>query len=166
MKINAFNREIYDLKCGTLQSISNIDIDLLASTLSCIDPWKTLEYTHEKIEHYLAQESDASLHRYTLKLDQQLCGVICVRTHWLKGVYLEFLGIVPSYQRVGFGTHIMNWLEIQARLGGFSNLWVLVSGFNKNALAFYKKLGFNQIGIIDDFIKFGHVEIILRKVVV
>ncbi len=93
-----------------------------------------------------------------------LAGIISVRYPWLRGPYLELLGLFPDYQGVGLGSELLRWFEQQARLAN-PNAWVLVSAFNHKARAFYERRGFVAIGAIEALVKPGYDEILLRKVV-
>ncbi len=85
---------------------------------------------------------------------------MCVRYPWLRGACLKLLAIYPSQQGQGLGRDIIQWLELHH----LRNLWTLVSSFNHDARHFYQKMGFVEIGQLDDFIVAGYDEILLRKV--
>lgn len=43
------------------------------------------------------------------------------------------------------------------------NVFLLVSGFNRGAKAFYKRLGYREVGVIPDYIVPGITERLYRK---
>ena len=69
----------------------------------------------------------------------ELAGAIGVRRNWLRGPYLQFLGILPAFQRRGIGSVALDWFEGEARAAQAQNLWVAASDFNARALAFYER---------------------------
>ena len=69
-----------------------------------------------------------------------------------------------AVQRRGVGSEILQWIAAQARRES-SNVWVLVSSFNAPARTFYARQGFNEVGLLKDFVQSGYDEILLRKVV-
>jgi len=154
----------YDLSLCSIEKINKEEAAVLASILSTIDPWKTLSYSEEKLYSYLVTP-DALLSCFSVKQNNQLVGTICVRYPWLKGAYLELLGIMPEYQNLGIGRVLLNWLEAEATKYKAKNIWALVSSFNVDAIDFYYKNSFQRIGDIDNFVKEGYSEILLRKAI-
>ncbi|MFO1431570.1 MAG: GNAT family N-acetyltransferase [Candidatus Competibacteraceae bacterium] len=154
----------YALARGQLRLLQENDIPFIAAALAGIDPWKTLNYPAIDLAHYL-QAIDPALRRYAVHSTAgNLAGVICVRYPWLRGPYLELLGLTVDYQGLGLGGELMEWFTRQARLGA-RNAWVVVSVFNRRAHKFYRCHGFTEVGLIEGLVKPGYQEILLRKVV-
>jgi ribosomal protein S18 acetylase RimI-like enzyme len=86
-----------------------------------------------------------------------------VRRNWLRGPYLQFLGVLPAFQHRGIGSLALTWFENEARTGRAQNLWVAASDFNARALSFYERRGFNRVATLEDLIVKGGSEILLRK---
>ena len=95
-------------------------------------------------------------------MGNEIAGVICIRYPWLLGPYIELLGLKPEYRGLGIGRQIIEWAEKEARRES-KNLWVLSSSFNLDALEFYKKRGFFNIGVIEGLVNSKYDEILLRK---
>src|SRR4029078_5233315 len=87
-----------------------------------------------------------------LLVDDELAGAIGVRRSWLRGPYLQFLGILPVFQRRGIGRVALDWFEGEARAAQAQNLWVAASDFNTRALAFYERSGFRRVAKLADFV--------------
>jgi GNAT superfamily N-acetyltransferase len=85
-----------------------------------------------------------------------------VRHPWLRGPYIELLGVFPDYRGKGLGKQVLAWVETEARRES-KNLWVLTSSFNHQALSFYQSLGFYPIGPIQGLVSPEYDEILLRK---
>jgi ribosomal protein S18 acetylase RimI-like enzyme len=73
------------------------------------------------------------------------------------------LAILPEHQRGGIGRAVMGWLEREARASGSRNCFLSVSAFNIAAIAFYRKCGYSPTAFLDDLIKDGEDEILMRK---
>jgi ribosomal protein S18 acetylase RimI-like enzyme len=129
--------------------------------LSTSEPWVSLKFSATSLAGYLTRE-DAALRRYVVSVDGNLAGVICVRHPWLRGPYIELLGVFPDYRGKGLGKQVLAWVETEARRES-KNLWVLTSSFNHQALSFYQGLGFCQIGPIQGLVSPEYDEILLRK---
>jgi GNAT superfamily N-acetyltransferase len=136
----------------------------LAAALVTMDPWRTLEYQADALALYLSRP-DPTLMRFTIKASGHTAGVLCLRYPWLKGIYLELLALFPPYQGLGLGRQIISWTEARAR-PQTKNFWVAVSSFNHRASRFYLNLGFTQVGCLQDLIKEGCDELLLRKILV
>jgi ribosomal protein S18 acetylase RimI-like enzyme len=137
---------------------------LIGAQLAGMDPWKRLAYPAAELSRYLLWP-DPALHRYTvLTRDETLAGVISVRYPWLRGPYLELIGLIPDFQGAGLGSELIGWFEQQARLVA-DNAWVIVSAFNHKAYDFYRRHGFVEVGVIKELVRPGYDEILLRKVV-
>lgn len=135
----------------------------LSHVLAEMDPWRTLGYTPGALEQYLLRP-DETLYRYVVSVESQPSGVVCVRYPWLRGAYLELIGLDAALQGRGLGRAVLQWIEEQARQA-VPNVWVLVSAFNIRARTFYEQQGFCIIGTLQDFVRPGYDEILLRKVV-
>jgi len=154
---------MYLLASCTLRPVHSVEEGRwLGHLLAEMDPWRTLHYTARALEHYVLRPDEA-LHRYTVVVERQICGVVCVRYPWLRGAYLELIGLGATVQGRGLGREILQWLEEQVRQEAH-NVWVLVSTFNVRARAFYARQGFREVGSLQDFVQSGYDEVLLRKV--
>ena len=138
------------------------DRKAVAGKLATISPWFTLGYSAVQLENYLSA-SDPSLHRYTVMVDEMIAGVVAVRYPWLRGAYLELIGLFPDQQGRGLGTAILQWMEQETKPWA-ANLWVLVSSFNDAAKRFYLRQGFREIASIEALVSVQSTELLLRKV--
>lgn len=151
----------YDLGRVALNAMTETDAETLGAGLAAIDPWRRLNYSAGALAGYLTRD-DPALSRLAIIADGALSGVVAIREPWLRGPYLELLGLLPQAQRHGIGAIVLDWFEAEAPAGA-ANLWVLCSDFNTAALAFYERHGFRRAFAIDDFVRQGSAEILLRK---
>ena len=159
-----FAESSYALSRGQLRLLQESEIPFIAAALAAMDPWKALNYPAADLARYL-RAIDPALRRYAAHSSAgNLAGVICVRYPWLRGPYLELLGLTADHQGLGLGGELMEWFTQQARLSA-RNAWVVVSVFNRRAHTFYQRHGFTEVGVIEGLVKPGYQEILLRKVV-
>jgi GNAT superfamily N-acetyltransferase len=92
-----------------------------------------------------------------------IAGVVAVRYPWLKGSYLELIGLFPDRQGQGLGAAILQWMEQETKPWAM-NCWVLVSSFNDAAKRFYLRQGFKEIANIEALVSARSNELLLRKV--
>lgn len=133
----------------------------LSEMLAGSEPWASLKFSAASLANYLLRD-DAALRRYAISVDGNLAGVICIRHPWLRGPYIELLGMSPGYRGRGIGKQVLAWAETEARYEA-KNLWVIASSFNHQALNFYQGQGFYPIGPIQGLVAPGFDEILLRK---
>ena len=77
--------------------------------------------------------------------------------------YLSLIGTAPWARGQGAGRFLMGELEGMARRAGAPRTSLLVSDFNHAALAFYRSLGYWELGVLPDAAKPGIAERVLLK---
>ncbi len=147
--------------CRLTTPLSEAEAQAVAAMLAASEPWATLRFSAAALAAYLTRE-DPALRRYLISVEGRPAGVICVRHPWLRGPYIELLGMFPEQRGRGLGRRVLAWAEAEARREA-KNLWLVVSSFNHQALGFYHSLGFSPIGTIPGLVSPGHDEILLRK---
>jgi len=157
-----FSSRRYVLPSCTLERLKRPESQALAATLVTMDPWRTLAYRAEALAAYLSRP-DSTFFRFTIRAAGDPAGLVALRHPWLRGVYLELLAIFPPYQGLGLGREIMSFVEAQAR-PHTQNLWTAVSAFNHRARFFYQNLGFLEVACLENLIKEGCDELLLRKI--
>jgi ribosomal protein S18 acetylase RimI-like enzyme len=89
-------------------------------------------------------------------------GFVLVAATGLAGSpYVAAIAVAPDARGRGVGAAMIRCAE--RRVPGARNLFLCVSDFNAAARAFYARLGFQQVGVLDDYVIEGHAEILLRK---
>lgn len=136
--------------------------DMLGAPLAAIDPWAHYRYTPEALTTFL-RDNDHDAPRLEILVDGTLAGAFSVRRTWLRGPYLQFLGILPPFQNKGVGHAVLSWFEAEARRLQARNIWVSASEFNVRAVAFYERFGFVRIATLDGLVAEGTNEVLLRK---
>lgn len=123
------------------------------------DPWTTLELDYDQC--YKAFEGDYK-EIYIAKYDNELAGFIILQVCGTFSGYIQSICISEKYRGMGFGTTVIGFCEI--RIHEFSpNIFICVSAFNKEALKLYYRLGYKLVGELDNFLKEGFTELLLRK---
>jgi len=146
----------------SFEPMSEESAEHLGAALAVIDPWAHYRYTGEALTKYFStNEEDAP--RFQILVGDALAGAICIRKNWLRGPYLQLLGVLPAFQKQGIGGAALSWFEAQARSSNAPNIWVVASEFNHRALAFYERFGFARAAMLDGLVSEGTAEILLRK---
>ncbi|HMN36114.1 MAG TPA: GNAT family N-acetyltransferase [Hyphomicrobium sp.] len=134
----------------------------LAESFAGMEPWSRYPFPAPALETYLAGEEPGAP-RYTIRNEGRLAGALGLRLNWLRGPYIQFLGILPGFQGSGAGRAILASLSREAAACGVRNLWVAASSFNTRALRFYERAGFARAGVLEGLVQDGFDEILLRK---
>jgi diamine N-acetyltransferase len=145
-----------------LQSMNGAVARILGDAFADIDPWARYPFPASALEAYLATVEPGAP-RYTIRVGGALAGAVGVREVWLRGPYMQFLGILPSFQRLGIGKLILEWVEAAAQQRDDRNLWVAASDFNADAIRFYERFGFSRVASLEDLVRDGKTELLLRK---
>jgi diamine N-acetyltransferase len=147
---------------ASLATMTVEDANALAPVFAVMDPWQRYGDTAERLTSYFS-EADANAPRFVIACNNERAGVIVIHWHWLGGPYVQFLGMVPDYQKAGLGGRVLQWFETEARTRAARNIWIAASDFNAPALAFYMGFGFERVAVLDDLLRDGIAEILLRK---
>lgn len=135
---------------------------MLGEAFAGIDPWARYPFSASALEGYLGT-NEAGAPRYAIRAGGALAGATGVRHAWLRGPYLQFLGVLPSFQSLGIGGRVVAWFEAEARASNERNIWVATSDFNSDALRFYERHGFQRAALLDGLVRDGVAEVLLRK---
>lgn len=158
---NPFSDSSIALGSYSLQgNLSPTQVYSISNTICSMEPWITLGYKVDYFSSYLSK-NDPALIRYGIFKDGTPIGVLCIRYPWLRGPYIEVIGIEPSHQGKGIASRVIDWIRSEVSpVSG--NIWLCVSSFNLRAINAYKALGFTSTALIEDLILEGKEEIIMR----
>jgi [ribosomal protein S18]-alanine N-acetyltransferase len=137
------------------------DREAVVNLLAESDPWKTLGYGKDdwsRIFCPIPQDREA----YVLEHEGRVAGIAIVKPKFLMGDYLELLGIAPWARGQGLGARMLEQIE-SIVFGRTKNLFACVSDFNVSARDFYRKMGYQEIGPMPNFLIPGSAEMLLRK---
>jgi diamine N-acetyltransferase len=162
MNQHAFSVMIHQLDGAVLVPVVPETAAGLATRLAAIPPWSTMKYSAGGMQSYLTAP-DAACRRFAIMSDGALAGAAAIRWPWLKGPYLELIGLTPEFQGRGLGAAVLDWMEREAAVARARWLWLLVSSFNARAIAFYERRGFERTAALDDLAADGFSEILMRK---
>jgi diamine N-acetyltransferase len=134
----------------------------LGEQFAAIEPWRRYPYLAADLGTYFAT-IEPGAPRFAIELGGAIVGVVGIRSRWLRGPYLQFLGVLPEAQGLGLGSKVLGWIEGAARSAGERNLWVLASEFNAGAIAFYERHGFCALAQIPGLVRDDQDEVLMRK---
>lgn len=136
----------------------------LARALAAIDPWRTYGTAPASLAALLhTPGGDGQGFAIQLPNETDPAGAVVVRFPWLAGPYLNLIAVLPGHQGQGLGGAVLAWMETEARRAGQRNLFLCVSDFNEGAQRRYARAGFEQIACLEDLVRDGVGEVLMRK---
>jgi ribosomal-protein-alanine N-acetyltransferase len=123
------------------------------------EPWITLRRTYDDS---LKMLGDSSREVYVALVENTVVGFIILLMQGPFRGYIQTVGVMPEWRNRGIGSRLVKFAEDRI-FRETPNVFMCVSSFNKKAQALYKRLGYQVVGNLQDFIVPGHSEILLRK---
>ncbi len=135
------------------------EMAVCALMMSKTDPWTTLEMDFEQC---LDAFKGSCKEIYIARTGPDIAGFVILQVCGTFSGYIQTICIEEDHRGRGIGTALLSFCE--ERVLKFSpNLFICVSSFNTGALRLYEKYGFKVVGELDNFVKQGFTEILMRK---
>jgi ribosomal-protein-alanine N-acetyltransferase len=137
------------------------DFNVCALMMSGTDPWITLGMNFDQCLKAFEGECKEV---YLIRFENNIAGFVILQVCGTFSGYIQTICIGEKYRGKGLGTELMKFCE--KRILKFSpNIFICVSSFNKGAMKLYYELGFKLVGELENFVKEGFSELLLRKTV-
>lgn len=149
------------VKTTFVESPGKADASACAGLMSAAEPWLTLGRSYQQC---LSLIEDPLSDLYLARQDEKIVGFAVVKTKGPFAAYVQTLLICPEFQGTGLGTRFICFLE-ESLFRKHPNIFICSSSFNRGALKLYRRLGYEVIGELKDYIICGHSEILLRKTI-
>ena len=140
---------------------STADAEWAAKVMSASEPWVTLDTGYDRS---LGLLGNASRERFLAKVDGERAGFLMINMHGAFIGYIQLLGVAAKFRGQGVGKALIEYAE-QRIFRETPNVFICVSDFNQDAVRFYRKMGYEAVGELKNFIVTGHSEILLRKTI-
>jgi ribosomal-protein-alanine N-acetyltransferase len=135
------------------------DFSECATMMCTTDPWITLKMNYDLC--LLAFEGTCK-EIYVLRVHNEIAGFVIIQTGGTFSGYIQTICISEKYRGQRLGTKLLEFSE--ERILKFSpNVFICVSSFNKGAIKLYYEFGFKLIGTMENFVREGFDELLLRK---
>ncbi len=143
------------------QTTDQKDFAVCARMMSVTDPWITLQMNYDQC---LKAFGGDYREVYTIDVEGIVAGFVILQTCGTFSGYIQTICIGEDYRGKGLGRKLLRFCE--ERILKFSpNVFICVSSFNKGAIKLYYDFGFKLIGEMDNFVREGFNELLLRKTV-
>lgn len=135
------------------------DFAACALMMSKSDPWITLEMSFDQC---LKAFEGKAKEVYVIKKENQIAGFVILQVEGTFKGYIQTICVNENYRGKGFGNKLLLFCE-ERILKISPNIFICVSSFNKGAIKLYYEFGFKLIGELENFVKEGFTELLLRK---
>lgn len=125
------------------------------------EPWITLRRTYDDSMKIV---SDPSREVYLAVVKDEIVGFIILQMSGAFVGYIQMVGVMPEWRNQRVGSRLIKFAEDRI-LSETPNVFMCVSSFNEKAQRLYKRLGYEIVGELKDYIVSGHSEILLRKTI-
>src|SRR6185369_14188754 len=132
--------------------------------LAAMEPWRGMGYGAAGLGRFLARSARARQAWVASAGGPRApaLGVMVLQPGVLLGGFVALLAVRPEAAGRGIGRALMAKAEAETFA---ERRWLYTStdARNRDALRFYRKLGFVRVGVLPDLIRPGRSEILLRK---
>jgi ribosomal protein S18 acetylase RimI-like enzyme len=137
------------------------DIEVCAIMMSKTDPWITLSMNYDQC---LKAFEGSFKEIYVLHLHDEIFGFVIIQTAGTFAGYIQTICISKDFRGKGYGKKLLQFCEDRI-LKISPNIFICASSFNNGAIRLYYEFGFKLVGELENFVKEGFSELLLRKTV-
>jgi [ribosomal protein S18]-alanine N-acetyltransferase len=140
------------------------DVPSLAELLAGDPLWQRYGVTEESAARRLREGSAAGATIAVAEVDSEPVGFVWYveRGAFNRSGYIMLIGVQRDARGAGVGRALMEHAE-GALFARSTDVFLLVSDFNAAAQAFYRRLGYEQVGAVSGYVVPGITELIFRK---
>jgi ribosomal protein S18 acetylase RimI-like enzyme len=135
------------------------EIDVCARMMAGSEPWITLQRDYDASLQTLTSPGKEV---YVAAAGRQIIGFVILNMQGGFTGYIQSIGVAPEWRSRGIGRRLVAHAE-ERIFREAPNVFICVSSFNRDAQRLYRRLGYEAVGELKDFVVRGHSEILLRK---
>ncbi len=144
---------------GIGKTTHSADLAWCAALMAANEPWITLQRGYAESLRLL---QDPVSEVYLLEHNQVPIGFIVIKMSGSFCGYIQVLAIAETYRGKGIGEAAIRYME-QLIFQSYPNVFICASSFNERAQQLYRRLGYETVGILKDYIVKGYDEVLMRK---
>ncbi len=108
-----------------------------------VEPGLTWAWTPARVRHFIStRDTSVIVVRRGIRI-----AAFALMNFGEETAHLTLLAVRPAYRRQGLGRQLVDWLVASAETGGIFRINLELRAGNAGALAFYDRLGFEQLGL-------------------
>lgn len=144
--------------------ILNMDPEKIAASARMMtqsDPWITLGMDYSQCLKAFDGLGPCK-EMYVIEYENNLAGFVILQLCGTFKGYIQTICISEDYRGKGLGKKLLLFCE-ENIFKISPNIFLCVSSFNTGAIKLYEDCGFTRIGELNNFVKQGFTELLLRK---
>ena len=147
-----------------IRFIRNEDVGALARLMAATPLWQRYNVTEESASQRLQHGIEQGATILVAEIDHTAVGFVWYVANgaFHRSGYIMLIGVEQSTRSQGVGRALMHQTETLL-FEKVNDIFLLVSDFNTDAQIFYGRLGYEQVGILRDYVIEGIAELIFRK---
>lgn len=135
------------------------DLDWCAALMASNEPWVSLQRTYEDSARLL---EDPISEVFLLRHEQRRIGFIMIKMKGSFTGYIQNIALSEEVRGQGIGKAAIRYIE-ELIFQTYPNVFICASSFNTSAQKLYRRLGYEVVGILKDYIVEGYDEVLMRK---
>jgi ribosomal protein S18 acetylase RimI-like enzyme len=135
------------------------DREWVSRLMASSEPWLTLGRDYAAGMSLLRNSAKKC---FLITARDERAGFLVLDLNGPLGGYIQTIGVAPEKRGAGVGTAALRWAE-EYIFSSHRNILMCVSSFNRRAARLYRRLGYEQVGRLRDYVVAGQDEILLRK---
>jgi ribosomal protein S18 acetylase RimI-like enzyme len=135
------------------------EAEFCARMMAASDPWLTLGQDFDGLLNALQNPARTV---FLAKADAEIAGMVLINMHGAFRGYLQSVCVAPAWRNQRVGAALMAFAE-SFIFHQTPNVFLCVSSFNLAAQKFYQREGYEEVGILKDYLVMGYDEILMRK---
>lgn len=141
------------------RTINQENFDFCALMMAKSDPWITLGMGFDQC---ILAFGGSSKEVFIMCDNSQIVGFVILQMEGTFKGYIQTICVSEDFRGKGFGKKLLKFCE-ERILKISPNIFICVSSFNTGALQLYTSFGFKIVGELNNFVKEGFTELLLRK---
>jgi ribosomal protein S18 acetylase RimI-like enzyme len=150
---------IHDEKIAIHQTLDPLVYSVCAIMMEKTDPWITLQLDYHQC---LKAFEGPSKEVWVVQIDKEVAAFVILQMGGTFKGYIQTICVDEAFRSKGIGKRLLQFCE-ERILKISPNIFICVSSFNKGAIRLYEEFGFKLVGKLDNFVKEGFTELLLRK---
>ncbi len=153
-------REMTDII--TIRPLALADIADIARWVAATPLWQRYGVTEASIAERLAGRLASGASIFVAERAGTVLGFVWLveRGAFSRSAYIQLIGVRPETRGGGVGRALMEFAEAHVQS---HDIFLLVSDFNLDAQRLYARLGYRQVGELDNYVVQGVSELVFRK---
>jgi ribosomal protein S18 acetylase RimI-like enzyme len=146
----------------TIRPLVHADIADIARWVAATPLWQRYGATEASVEERLANGLASGATVFVAERARMVLGFVWLveRGAFNRSAYIQLIGVRAESRGGGVGRVLMEFAEGRSQS---REIFLLVSDFNLDAQRFYARLGYRQVGKLDDYVVKGVSELVFCK---